>query len=254
MKEVDVRFYGPLNDFLAPSAKRRTLRWKFDVAGSVKDMIESVGVPHTEVDLILADREAVDFDHRLRDGERIAVYPTFQSLDISELSWIVRQPRHSTRFVADTHLGRLAAYLRMLGFDTLYRNDYEDEELAAISAREGRILLTRDAGLLMRAIVTWGHYLRTTSPARQVVEVLEHFELTSSIKPFCRCMHCNALLRMTSKDAISDRLLLETKQHYQEFLICPQCDRIYWKGSHYRRMQAFIESVRRTKDSCDASR
>jgi uncharacterized protein len=252
-KEVEVRFYGPLNDFLAPSAKMRPIAWKFDVAGSVKDMIESIGVPHTEVDLILADGQAVDFDHRLRDGERIAVYPTFRSLDISQQSWILRQPRRNSRFVADTHLGRLAAYLRMFGFDTLYRNDYNDEELATISAREDRVLLTRDAGLLMRSIVTWGYYLRTTNPARQVVEVLERFDLTSSIRPFCRCMHCNAILRTTSKDAISDLLQPETKKHYDEFFICPECERIYWKGSHYRRMQAFIKSVTLTKDSHDAN-
>ena len=249
MKEVGVRFYGQLNDFLSPSTEMRTLTWKFEVAGSVKDMIESIGVPHTEVDLIVVNGEAVDFDHRLRDGERIAVYPAFRSLDISRLSWILRQPRRGSRFVADTHLGRLAAYLRMLGFDTLYRNDYEDEELATISAREDRVLLTRDAGLLMRAIVTWGYYVRATDPARQVVEVLERFDLASSMRPFCRCMHCNAVLRITSKEAISDRLLPETKQHYEEFFICPDCDRIYWKGSHYRRMQVLIERITSRKDS-----
>lgn len=197
MKEVDVRFYGQLNDFLSPPARMRTLTWKFEVAGSVKDMIESIGVPHTEVDLIVANGEAVDFDHRLQDGERIAVYPAFRSLDISRLSWILRQPCRSSRFVADTHLGRLAAYLRMLGFDTLYRNDYEDQELATISAREGRVLLTRDAGLLMRAIVTWGYYVRATDPARQVVDVLERFDLASSMRPFpgaCIAMRFCALL------------------------------------------------------------
>jgi uncharacterized protein len=249
MKEVEVRFYGPLNDFLSPPSKMRTFTWAFRVAGSVKDMIESMGVPHVEVDLILANEEAVDFDHRLRDGQRIAVYPTFRSLDVSGLSWILRQPRLSFCFIADTHLGRLAAYLRMLGFDTLYRNDYGDEELAAISAREDRVLLTRDIALLMRTIVTWGHYLRATDPARQVVEVLGRFDLSESISPFSRCMHCNAVLRTTSKERISHRLLPETKQHYEEFFLCPQCDRIYWKGSHYRRMQALIERLISTSDS-----
>ena len=248
MKEVEVRFYGPLNDFLSPPSKMRTLAWTFGVAGSVKDMIESMGVPHPEVDLILANGEVVEFDHRLRGGERIAVYPTFRSLDVSCLTWILRAPRRSFQFLADTHLGRLAAYLRMLGFDILYRNNYTDEELATISAREDRILLTRDAGLLMRTIVIWGHYLRATDPAKQVAEVLDQFDLSSVIRPFTRCMHCNALLQTTSKETISHRLLPETKQHYEEFFICPQCDRIYWKGSHYRRMQAFIEGLVSKKD------
>lgn len=249
MKQVHVRFYGELNDFLPLPRKMRLVTWKFDVSGSVKDMIESIGVPHTEVDLILANGEPVDFDHRLQEGERITVYPAFRSLDISQLIRMRREPLRRARFVVDTHLGRLAAYLRMLGFDTLYRNDYRDEELAKISAREDRVLLTRDCGLLMRTIVTRGYYLRATDPARQLVEVLQQFDLMASIAPFCRCMHCNAMLHATPKDAISYRLLPETKRHYEEFFICPQCDRIYWKGSHYRRMRHFIESVVLMKDS-----
>lgn len=245
MKRVDVRFYAQLNDFLLPSQQSRQFTWVFEVPGSVKDMIESLGVPHTEVDLILANGEPVDFDHRLRDGERIAVYPAFRSLDLSPVTHMRREPLRSPRFIADTHLGRLAAYLRMLGFDTLYRNSYQDEELAQVSAGEERVLLTRDTGLLMRAIVGRGHYLRATDPANQVLEVLEQFDLIPLLTPFSRCMHCNALLRASSKEAVSHRLLPETKEHYDEFFICPECERIYWKGSHYHRMQRFIEGLLR---------
>jgi uncharacterized protein with PIN domain/sulfur carrier protein ThiS len=245
MKRVEVRFYAQLNDFLLPSQQARQLTWNFDVPGSVKDMIESLGVPHTEVDLILANGEPVDFDHRLQDGQRIAIYPAFRSLDLSAVIHMRREPMHSPRFIADTHLGRLAAYLRLLGFDTLYSSGYQDEELAKRSAREERILLTRDSGLLMRAIVGRGYCLRAIDPAKQVLEVMEQFDLVPSIKPFSRCMHCNALLRATSKEAVSHRLLPETKQYYDEFFICPECDRIYWKGSHYQRMQRFIESLLR---------
>ena len=132
-----------------------------------------------------------------------------------------------------------------MGFDTLYSNGYQDEELAEVSAREERILLTRDTRLLMRTIVGRGHCLRATDPAKQVLEVLEQFDLIPLLTPFNRCMHCNALLRATSKEAVSHRLLPETKQHYDDFFICPACDRIYWKGSHYQRMQRFIESLLR---------
>ena len=243
MKSVHVRFYAQLRDFLPPSAKIHGWAYEFAVHGSVKDMIESCGVPHTEVDLILADGQPVDFDHRLQDGERISVYPAFRSLNVSPVIHMRRQPLCNPQFIADTHLGRLAAYLRMLGFDTLYRNDYEDEELARISAREDRMLLTRDSGLLMRVIVTRGHYLRATTPREQVAEVLEEFDEMPPIQPFSRCMHCNAVLRSISKQTISHRLLRETRQHYEEFFICPECNRIYWKGSHYRRMQQFIANI-----------
>jgi uncharacterized protein with PIN domain len=243
MKRADVRFYAQLNDFLPPEKRARTITCSFDVSGSVKDMIESLGVPHTEVDLILANGEPVDFTYRVQEGDRINVYPEFQSIDISPHAHLRPQVLPELRFVADTHLGRLAAYLRMLGFDTLYRNDYADENLARLSADEDRILLTRDRGLLMRTVVTRGCYLRATDPARQLAELLQRFDLARAITPFRRCMHCNAVLRPIPKETISDRLLPQTRQHFNEFYNCPQCGRIYWKGSHYRRMRRFIDSV-----------
>ena len=144
MKRADVRFYAQLNDFLPPENRARSITCSFDVSGSIKDMIESLGVPHTEVDLILANGEPVDFTYRVQEGDRISVYPEFQSIDMSSHLRLRPQPLPELRFVADTHLGRLAAYIRMLGFDTLYRNDYADEDLARLSAEEHRILLTRD--------------------------------------------------------------------------------------------------------------
>ena len=243
MKHAGVRFYGALNDFLPLEKRARTIAWNFDVSGSVKDMIESLGVPHTEVDLILANGQSVEFTYRVQDGDRISVYPEFQSIDISPQAHLRPQPLSEMRFVADTHLGRLAAYLRMLGFDTLYRNDYADEDLARLSASDDRILLTRDRGLLMRTMVTRGYYLRATEPVRQLAELLQRFDLAPAVTPFRRCMHCNAMLSSISKEKISDRLLPQTRQHFNEFYNCPQCDRIYWKGSHYRRMRQLIDSV-----------
>ena len=243
MKQAGVRFYAQLNDFLPPEKRARTITYSFDVSGSVKDMIESLGVPHTEVDLILVNGEPVDFTYRVQQDDRISVYPKFKSIDISPHVHLLPLPLSELRFVADTHMGRLAAYLRMLGFDTLYRNDYADEDLAKLSADEDRILLTRDRGLLMRAVVTRGCYVRATQPARQLAELLQRFDLARAINPFRRCMHCNDVLRPVSKETISDRLLPHTKQHFDEFYNCPQCDRIYWKGSHYSRMQRFIGSL-----------
>ncbi len=242
VKRASIRFYAQLNDFLPPERKMQTITYSFEVSGSVKDMIESIGVPHTEVDLILANGESVDFTYRVQDGDRISIYPTYQSLDISSLAHLQPQPLSEFCFVADTHLGRLAAYLRVLGFNTLYRNDFRDEDLVRLSG-EQRILLTRDRGLLKRLTVTRAYYVRTTAPRVQLLEVVQHFGLIPSIVPFRRCVHCNTLLRPAQKESVSDRLLPETKRHYDEFYICPACNRIYWKGSHYRRMLRLIETI-----------
>jgi len=243
MKQAEVRFYSELNEFLASWRRGRTTFYDFDVSGSVKDLIEALGVPHTEVDLVLVNGESVDFSYRIKDGDRISVYPPFEAMDISPLAHLRPQPLRDLRFVADAHLGRLAAYLRMAGFDTAYRRDYQDEELASVSANEQRILLTRDRGLLKRNIVARGYCVRSTNSRQQFAEVLQRFDLAGAVAPFQRCVHCNELLQPTRKELISDRLQPETKQHFDEFSICPECWRIYWKGSHYRRMQRLIDSV-----------
>ena len=243
MNQAQFRFYAELNDFLPVEKRQRPLVHLFTLSGSVKDMIESLGVPHTEVDLILANGESVDFAYLVQDGDRISVYPVFESIDITPVLRVRPEPLREPRFVLDVHLGQLAIYLRMLGFDTLYRNDYDDEELARISSDEGRILLTRDRGLLKRSIVTHGYCLRTTQPRQQVVEVIRRFDLHRSIEPFRRCLHCNAVLEPVKKDEIADRLSPKTRDYYDEFRRCPNCDRIYWQGSHFERMQQFIDSV-----------
>lgn len=244
MKVAYVRVYAGLNDFLPPEKKGKETAYSFEVSGSVKDMIEALGVPHTEVDVLLANGESVDFSYRVRDGDHISVYPAFESISAPSLKHLKPQPPPEKRFILDTHLGRLAAYLRTLGFDTIYSNDLLDDELALISAQEERILLTRDHGLLKHNIVTHGYWVRTTLPREQVVEVVNYFDLVPLMIPFRRCVHCNGLLQAVSKELILHRLLPETRQHHSEFYICPVCDRIYWKGSHYRRMLNFIEKIR----------
>jgi uncharacterized protein with PIN domain len=164
-------------------------------------------------------------------------------MDITPLVHVRPQPLREPRFVLDTHLGRLAAYLRMLGFDSAYRNDYADEELARISSQEGRILLTRDRGLLKRNEVTHGYCVRGTDPRRQLVGVLRRFDLFQMVEPFARCIRCNSILQPVSKEAVSHRLQPQTRQYYEEFRICQKCDRIYWKGSHYARMRQLIDDV-----------
>ncbi len=238
MNCAHVRFYAELNDFLKPEQRFRDAPFAF-AKTSVKDAIESFGVPHTEVDLILANGESVDFSYLLRDGDRVSVYPVFEALDISSVERVRPQPLRVTRFVLDVHLGALAGYLRMLGFDTLWHNDSADEELARVSSAERRILLTRDRGLLKRGEVTHGYLVRSAAARQQVEEVLYRFDLWDSLRPFSRCLRCNGALRLVAKEAVTDRLPPRTAEYYDEFQECPACGRIYWKGSHFRRMSAF---------------
>jgi uncharacterized protein with PIN domain/molybdopterin converting factor small subunit len=244
MKLARVRFFAQLNDFLPQEKRGREMEYEFEVSGSVKDAIEALGVPHTEIDIIVVNGESVDFSYRLRDGDRVSVYPVFQSIDVPSLVHLRPQVPSDMHFILDTHLGKLAAYLRMLGFDTKYSNAFEDDELAQISSQEGRILLTRDQGLLKRSIIAHGYWVRATMPREQVVEIVNYFDLVPRMIPFRRCMHCNGLLEGVSKERIIDRLQPETRQHHDEFYICPDCERIYWKGSHYDRMRNFIEKIR----------
>jgi uncharacterized protein len=236
-----IRFHAGLNDHLGADQREMTLDKRFFVPGSVKDLVESFGVPHPEVELILANGEPVPFSYVVRDGDRIDVYPTLEL----HHSGLRLRPEFSgvARFVLDVHLGRLAAYLRMLGFDTLYRNCFTDEQLVGICSEQGRILLTRDRGLLMHNAVVFGYLLRETDSHRQLSEIVSHFRLAPSIRPFTRCMGCNGILVDVAKEKLADQLPARTAELYDDFRQCPQCRKIYWKGSHYRRMLTWVREL-----------
>ena len=240
---VYVRFYAELNDHLRPEQRYQTLEKSFQVASTAKDIIESFGVPHTEVELIAANGDTVDFNYRVRVGDRIAVYPMFEAVDITPELRVREMPLREPKFVLDVHLGKLAAYLRMLGFDTFYRSCYSDPELVKVSVEHARILLTRDRGLLKNGAVTHGYWLRETDSRLQAAEIIRRFDLAKQIKPFTRCMACNGLLRPVSKRDVLDSLPPRTAELHDEFQQCIQCRRTYWKGSHYERMQRWITEL-----------
>ncbi len=243
MATASFRFYEELNDFLAPDQRKIPIPHVFDRRASVKDMIEAFGVPHTEIELILANGRSVDFSYIVRDGDRISVYPMFESLDVKPLLRLRPEPLRNPRFVLDTNLGRLARYLRLLGFDCLYRNDYTDEELARISHEQERILLTRDRPLLQRKIITRGYFVRATAPRSQVKEVLSRLDLKRAISPFSRCTRCNGLLDDVEKSRIIDQLEPRTKQYYDRFSMCRDCGQVYWQGSHHQRAEKLIDEL-----------
>jgi len=238
------RFYAELNYHLPPDRQYKTLVKVFFIPGTVKDMIESFGVPHTEIDLVIANDRSVDFSYVVQPNDRIAVYPMFESLDVTPELRVRPQPLREPKFVLDVHLGKLAAYLRVLGFDAVYRNSFSDAELVAISAGERRILLTRDRGLLEHSAVTHGYWLRETESRRQIAEILRRCDLAGAVRPFTRCMACNGILNPVSNEEVRRLVPARIAEVYDEFLRCEQCGRVYWKGSHYDRMRRWGETLR----------
>ena len=241
---VTFRFYGGLNDFISRQRKFQDISVTYPVRNSVKDMIESLGPPHTEVDLILANGRSVDFTYIVEPSDRICVYPEFTSIDVSGLTPLRPPYRTPPRFVLDTHLGKLARYLRLLGFDTLYRNDWDDATLATLAASgEERILLTRDRGLLKHSEVIFGYYIRADDPRTQIKEVASRYRLKPLIKAFSRCIQCNGFITPVAKARVLSSLPEAVAQTVDAFTQCGDCGRVYWKGSHYDRLYLFVENL-----------
>lgn len=247
MKQLTVRVYGPLNDFLPPGRRQAAFAHAFEGRESVKDLIESLGIPHPEVDLILVNGGPAAFDYAVQDGNRIAVFPRFASVDIGDVT-LVRPPLDGIRFVLDGHLGKLARYMRLVGLDAEYRADATDDDIAGLAARDRRIVLTRDRGLLKRRAVSRGYWVRAIAPRQQLVEVLRRFG-PLPLSPFRRCLCCNTELREVPKASVEARLEPRTREYYQRFDMCPGCQRIYWAGSHWQRLTRLVEEARREAET-----
>jgi uncharacterized protein len=243
MPTATFRFYDDLNFFLPRRHKDQAIQHEFDWKASIKDMIESLGVPHAEIELIVVNGASVDFEAIVQPDDQIEVYPFAAPVDLHPK--VALRPPYPGRpaFILDQHLGRLAAYLRMMGFDTRYRNDYHDEELAQVSHDETRILLTRDIGLLKRSLVIYGYYVRETHRQKQLAEITRRFTLRPLIEPFRRCMKCNGVVHEVDKAEVEDGLPHGTASYYQDFHRCDSCGRVFWKGTHHERMQALLDEI-----------
>jgi uncharacterized protein with PIN domain len=241
--QVTFRFYEELNDFLPAARRKRPFRYGFDRPMPVKSAIETLGVPHTEVDLILANGRSVDFDYTVQPDDYLSVYPKFESFDITEISPLRPRPLRFTRFIADVHLGKLARLLRLLGLDTAYRTDYEDCLIIQMALNEQRIILTRDRGMLKNRYVERGYCIRSIEPVSQAREVIQRFNLQMQLNPFTLCTQCNHRVRKVEKAIIAHRLLERTRSAFETFYLCGGCGRIYWKGSHFMRLKARLEAV-----------
>lgn len=242
--ESTFRFYAELNDFLAPEQRRRSFRHAFDGTPSVKDRIESLGVPHTEIDLVLVDGRPASFDHRLHGGERVAVYPVFEAFDVGPVSRLRPRPLREPRFILDVHLGRLAGYLRALGFDCLYANDFSDAYIIATALEAHRIILTRDTGILKDGRVTHGAFVHATEPLNQLREIVDRFQLDRLFAPFSRCIRCNGEIAAVSAESLGPgEVPAGVLEDFDAFSRCTECGQVYWPGSHFDRLRARFRSV-----------
>jgi uncharacterized protein with PIN domain len=243
MVMASFRFYEELNDFLPRDRRGRTYATNCARAATTKHMIEALGVPHTEVELVLVNGESVGFDRLLEEGDRVSVYPKFERFDISPLLRVRERPLRRLRFVADAHLGGLARLLRMAGFDTLYDNNFDDSEIEDIALEQERVVLTRDRELLKRRTITHGCYVHSLKAAHQLREMVDRLDLAASMEPFTLCLHCNAPLRDVPKSEVADQLPPSVRELHEEFNTCDVCHRVFWKGSHYKRMTALLAAA-----------
>lgn len=242
LNKVKLKFLDELNDFLPDRFKGVTVFHEFKGNPSIKHIIESVGIPHTEVGNIIVNDCEVDFTYLTENEDEVLVKPLTIGIENDIFSKNYYDEKDNPRFVLDNHLGKLAIYLRMLGLDTLYENYFQDDLLAEIACSRYRILLTRDRELLKRKNIKYGCWIRSLDPNQQLQEIFKKYKLNENLSPFNRCLKCNTKFQKIEKDLIVGRLEPLTQKYYHEFYYCDHCDQVFWKGSHYQRMNEFITS------------
>ncbi len=245
MATAGFRFHGELTDFLPRTRAGGERSYRFTGKPSIKDAIEAQGVPHPEVEFLVVNDVVVRFEYHLQDGDRVAVYPAATPPETVPGGHRVLRPRllEPIRFVLDVHLGKLARWLRLLGCDACYRNDYADAEIVAIAARDSRVVLTRDRRLLYHRRIVYGRYVRSVQPDRQVFEVLRRYRLATGLQPFRRCLECNGRIVPVTKAEVLDQLEPKTKRYYDVFSRCEDCRKIYWQGDHYTRLMKKVRDL-----------
>ena len=244
---LTLRFYEELNDFLPLERRKVQFQVPYELPRSVKDLIESVGVPHVEIDLILINGESVGFEHLVYDGDSISVYPVFEAFDIGPVTRLRPAPLRESRFIADVHLKTLVRKLRMLGFDTLYDAAWDDPDLVTIAEAEKRILLTRDIGLLKRSELSRGLFIRSQNPGEQLAQLIHRLDLKRTIRSLSRCIRCNGRLAHIPIEKLPDadsRIPTDVRALHNSVSRCENCGRFYWRGSHYDRMLEQIRDIR----------
>ncbi|MFH0988411.1 MAG: Mut7-C RNAse domain-containing protein [bacterium] len=240
---IHIRFYEELNDYLPEEKRKVCFTQSFATGVTLEDTINHFTIPVGEVDLILLNGKSAGLEKLLHDGDRVSIYPVFESFDISDVQTIRERPLRQSRFILDVHLGKLAFHLRMFGFDTMYRTDFQDHELVQGSIGEQRILLSKDRSLLKNKQLTHFYEVKDNNPRMQLIEVMQRFDLYNSIHPFTRCLLCNTILLPIEKESVLDKLPEKVKLCFNHFMFCRSCERVYWPGSHFEKMKKFINEI-----------
>ena len=243
MPKGTFRFYEELNDFLPKHRRKTDFKATFKGKRSIKDMIEALGVPHTEIDLILVNGNSVDFNYILQDEDRVSVYPVFESLNITNVTRLRKLPLRRNKFIADINLGDIVKYMRVLGLDLYYDPLLSTREIIEISKRENRIILTKSRKLLKFKEVSHGIFIRPGTTTEQIRRIIDYLDIKDNTKPFSRCLGCNTLLNIVLKEKILDRIPPKTKEFCDEYVQCPSCDKIYWKGTHFIHMKKVVSQI-----------
>jgi uncharacterized protein with PIN domain len=245
IKSASFLFHDSHNDFLLSSKRNKPIVYTFADTPSIKHVIETIGIPHSEVDVILVNDKPVDFFHILNDNDAVEVFPANSTKSFPK-EWSLTPPySNPEKFILDVHLGKLAKALRLFGFDSLYENNYSDKTIVEIADKEERIILTRDRNLLKHKLVSVGYWLHSQHADEQLMEVIRRFDLKFKFKFFERCVECNCKIKKVEKTEILDRLLPKTILYYNNFFQCECCKRIYWRGSHYEHMHEFIGRIKK---------
>jgi uncharacterized protein len=245
MIPLTIRFYGILNDFLKQSKKNKNHKIIAFNHQTIKDIIESIGIPHIEAGVILANNKSVNFRYRPASQDKIQIYPFNYPVKQGQEFHLQPKPLKNPKFLLDIHLGKLARNLRLCGFDAFLFNGELDAELVHQALKARRIVLTRDLELLKRGTLKRGYWIRNDTPGHQLTEVIKRYNLFNRLQPFHRCLICNGKLKMISKKKIVDQLPAKVREYFNEFFQCSSCGKLYWKGSHYSSMKRKIEKLER---------
>lgn len=235
---VTLRIARDLQFFLAPRRRHRPVQLAHDGTSTLGHLVQSVGVPLTEVG-------------EMRVADRVAP-PSTQPASGAVVSVSARgrpqpTPTWPPRFLLDVHLGTLARWLRLVGLDAAYRNDRDDARLASVAAEESRVLLSKDRGLLQRRAVRAGAYVRGDRPDDQLADVLDRF--APPLRPWTRCLSCGGPLCEVSKSEVAGQLRPGTRRTYDAFARCAHCGQVYWHGAHADRLDALVAEARRVVDA-----
>ncbi len=219
------------------------IEYRLERRASIKDIVESLGIPHTEIGTIQVGNRTTDFAFLPGPGQRIRVSEITPPFDVTRPSLLRPAPLETIRFVVDVNVGRLAALLRLTGFDVAYGNSLDDSHIAKLAHCENRVVLTKNRALLKRSKIVFGRLVRAMQPENQLIETLQFFGLTGPHNLFSRCLLCNRELKPVAKADILHRLEPKTKKYFNTFKTCPDCNRIYWRGSHCDTMAAMLKTA-----------